>query len=51
MIKACSCPDNTPSAVFQTKTYGKGMRLWTKTNKGEANQCTLCGNGGSGKKK
>ncbi len=53
MIKACNCPDNSPSAVFQSKEYGKGMRLWTKNNRGEANRCTICGNtgNGTGKKK
>ena len=51
MIKSCNCPDNTPAATFQTKEYGKGMRVWTVTNKGEANKCTVCGNGNNSKKK
>jgi hypothetical protein len=34
---------NTRGAVFQDKTYGKNMRVWTEDANGNKKHCTVCG--------
>ena len=41
VIKQCRCTDG-PSAQYQDKTYGKGLRLHNVMEKGGA-KCTVCG--------
>lgn len=36
-VRACKCANE-----FQDKTYGKGMRVHTPSNKGD--RCTVCNN-------
>lgn len=44
MIQSCSPCRPGPAATFQDATYGKGLRVFTKSGKAsDQYRCTVCG--------
>lgn len=46
VVIKCKCPSTTPAAQYQDTTYGIGMRVANKTEKGDQQstdvRCTIC---------